>query len=98
MHGALGRPHAEEYFLAVLGKKARSSLKHSGLAAGFRFYRNGRTDSVTISARPPQAESNRRRQIPNHVVHQPQLRTVAVFQEQFLAAILIEIGQSVRPP
>ena len=62
--------------------------------AGLCFNGDGRADCVRIAFDAAQAEDDGGREIGNNVLQHSQLRAVAVFQEHFLAAIVIEVGQS----
>ncbi len=68
-------------------------MKHTSLAARFSFHPHRCADGVTIALRAAKAKGNRWRKILHYIFQQTQLRTIAVFQEHFLTAILIEIGQ-----
>ena len=61
-HRALRLSQSEEYFLAVLGKKSRSGLKHAGLPTRAGFHRDRRADGVPITLAAAQTESDRRSQ------------------------------------
>jgi hypothetical protein len=67
-------------------------LQESSLAAELCFDCHRSADCVTITFAPTQAESDRRRKILSSILQEPQLRTVAVLQQYFLPAIMIEIG------
>ena len=69
-------------------------MQKACVAAGFGFYRDGRADGVTIALCAAQTECNRRRQIVHHVLQNAQLGSVAIFEEHFLASVMIEIGES----
>src|SRR6202007_258438 len=55
-----------------------------------------RADGVAITLRAAEPKGNRWRQIFRHILQQAQLRSVAVLKENFLTAILIEIGKRKR--
>ena len=61
------------------------------------FHRDRRADGVPIALAAAQAESDRRSKILHHVLQKPQLRTVAIFQEHFQPAVMIEVGEGERP-
>src|SRR5580704_9674280 len=83
---------AEEYFLAVLGKESGAGLEPTRLASGFGLNGDRRADCVRIAFDAAEVEGDGGREIGNNVLQQSQLRAVAVFQEHFLAAIVIEVG------
>ena len=93
VHGALGVAEAEEHILAVLGKKAGTGLQHARLAAGAAFNGHGGSDGVAIALGAAQSKCNRRWQIARGVLQQPELRSIAILQDYFEAAIMIEIGE-----
>ncbi len=86
----------EEHIFAVLREESGTCLQPACLASGFCFDSNGRANGVPIAFDAAQAERDGRRQIWKNVLQEPQLRTVAILQEHFLAAIVIEVGQSER--
>ena len=94
---AVRRSQAKEDILAVLRKKARSSLQRSRLAIEFSFHRHYRADGVTIALGAAQAERDGWRQTLHDVLQEAQLRAAAILEEDFLTAIMIEIGQGKRP-
>src|SRR5580692_9599694 len=96
-HGAFRLAQPEKYFLAMLRKKSRSRLQHTRLPTQFSFHCNRRPDGVRITFNPTKTESNRRREVLHHVLQNSQLRPIAVFQENFQTAVVIEICQCERP-
>ena len=96
-HRAFDLAQAKEYFLSVLGKKSRSRLKHARLVSGFSFQPNRCTDRIAIALIATKIKGDGWRQIFHHILQEPQLRSVAVFQEHFKASVVIEISQSERP-
>src|SRR5580693_10691633 len=96
-HGAFRLAQPEKYFLTMLRKKARSRLQHTRLSTQFSFHRNRRPDRVRITFHATKTKSNRRRKSLHHVLQNSQLRTVAIFQENFQTAVVIEICQRERP-
>ena len=57
----------------------------------------GRADGIAITLRAAQTKSDRRRQVWHHILQQPQLRRIAIFQKYFLPSIMIEIRQRKGP-
>src|ERR1700687_5610153 len=94
IHGAFGRAQAKEDVLTMLRKKSGSSLDRTRLAAGLGFDRNDRADGVPITLHPAKSKCDRGREIGNHVFQNAQLGGVAILEEEFLAAVVIEIGES----
>ena len=94
--GPSPRPSRKNISLLCCERNPDPACTDSSLATQFSFHRDRRPDGVTIAFRAAEAERNRRRQSLHHVLQNAQLRTVAVFQENFQTAIMIEIRQGKR--
>src|ERR1700682_2207580 len=89
--------HAEEYFFSMLGKKSRPGLKEPSLSHRFSFQRDRRADRIPITLTSTKLKRDGRFQLFHHILHNPQLGSIAVFQEYFKPSVMIEIRQGERP-
>ncbi len=92
-HRAFCLAESEENLFAVLREKSRAGLQRAGLASHVGFYCDNGTDRVAIAFHAAQAEGNRRRKVSHYVLQDAQLRAVAIFQEDFLATVMVEIRE-----
>src|SRR6266849_3205350 len=90
---ALRCAEAEMQFFGVLREEARSGLQTAGLAASFCFDSDARADGVAIAFFAGKAKGDGRAESWQYVFEQAQLRGVTIFQNEFEATIMIEVGQ-----
>ncbi len=72
-------------------------MQTARLSARFGFHRNRGADGVAIAVSATETKSDRRRKVLHHILQEAQLRTIAIFQENFQPAIMIEIGEGEGP-
>src|ERR1700733_393812 len=95
-HRSLSFPKAEKDIFAMLRKKTRAGLNHHCLPTRTALNRNGGADRIAVALHSLKMKRNRWRQFLYYVFQQPQLRSIAILQEHFKPAIVIEVGEGKR--
>ena len=89
-------PKSEEKLLGVLREKSGTALKVFRLAKCSRLNGDGCTDRVTITLCAAQAEGDRVSNFVHDVVKDAELRSIAIFEDHFKPAILVQVGECER--
>ena len=90
----LGSAEAKEKFLGVLREKTGAGLKIFGLAKRAGLDGDGCADGVAIGFCAAKTEGDGISDLCQRVVQDADLRSIAILQNDFKAAVVIEIGES----
>src|ERR1700744_2137154 len=72
---------SEENIFAVLAEKSGASVQHFCLLAGGSFNRDSRSDRVPIALRSFQAKGDCGREVAEFVLEEPELGSIAIFEQ-----------------
>src|ERR1700692_1058335 len=82
----------------MLGQEPRTGLQIARLPKASGFHRDRRSDSIAIALGSAQTEGYGMPQLLHRVVQYAKLWCVPVLEDHLQPAIVIQIGQSKRPP
>jgi len=89
-----GSAQAEEELLGMLREKAGTRLNVFRLAEVAGVYGDACADCVAIAFGTAQTEADGIAEVRHCVLQYPELRTGTIFQNDFKAAVVVQIGQS----
>src|SRR5690242_1135929 len=97
MYRFLGLPEAEENFLTMLREESGAGLQLACLLPHVGAQGDNCADPIAIAPSAAQSESDGWRQRQHYIAQHAKLRSIAILQEYFQPAIVIEIGQREGP-
>src|ERR1700760_3232313 len=92
-NGAFRFSNAKEYFLRVLSNKPRPCLQILRLTEAARLECDRGSDGIAVARLTPQSERDRISGFLHHVVQDPQLRGITVFEDDLQPPVVVYIGQ-----